>query len=217
MKPLTEVQLRVLGSLVEKELATPEYYPLSLNALTNACNQKSNREPVLALAEDEVVRALDALRQQGLARLSAEGVRTAKYCHSLAERFLLEPPDLAILAELLLRGPQTVGELRNRAERMYPFGDLAEVEGVLQSLMDRDFPLVVRLPRQAGRKENRFAHLFAGEPELPAEDSAPPEATRLRVVAENERLDRLEEELAALRGEVDELRRQMAEFKAQFD
>ncbi|HEY5974001.1 MAG TPA: YceH family protein [Geobacteraceae bacterium] len=217
MKPLNDMEVRVLGCLIEKELATPEYYPLSLNALTNACNQKSNREPAMSLEEADVVRSLDALRQQGLARLSAEGIRTAKYCHSLSERFLMEPPDLAVLAELLLRGPQTVGELRTRAERMHPFADLAAVEVVLQELMERDFPLVVRLPRQAGRKENRFAHLLAGEPELTEAVEPPPEAARVRVAAENERLGRLEEEVASLRSEVAELRRLVEEFKSQFE
>src|SRR5512138_1102734 len=125
MDLLNDVEVRILGCLIEKELTTPEYYPLTLNALTNACNQKSNRDPVLSLVEDEVVRALDRLKFKGLARLSAEGGRVPKYCHSLSERFRFAASELSVLAELLLRGPQTVGELRGRAERMCPFADLA--------------------------------------------------------------------------------------------
>ncbi len=128
---LNPIEVRVLGCLIEKDLATPEYYPLTLNALTNACNQKSNRDPVLALEEADVVRALDSLRFQRLAHHSAEGVRAAKYCHNLEGLLRLEPQDLAVLAELLLRGPQTVGELRGRAERMRSFADLAAVEETL--------------------------------------------------------------------------------------
>lgn len=214
---LNEVEVRILGCLVEKELATPEYYPLTLNALTAACNQKSNRDPVLSLEEAEVVRALDALRTKGLARQSAEGVRAMKYCHCLSEKLLLEPPELAVLAELLLRGPQTVGELRGRAERMAPFAELTAVEQVLQTLMEREAPLVTRLPRQPGRKENRFAHLLAGEPAAAEELAPPPEAARRQVMAENERIAQLEAEVAALRDEVAELRRMMDEFRAQFD
>ncbi len=211
-------EVRVLGCLVEKELATPEYYPLTLNALTAACNQKSNRDPAMALEEADVVRALDSLRMKGLARQSAEGVRAMKYCHCLAEKFLLEPPELAILAELLVRGPQTVGELRTRAERMRPFADLAAVEQVLQLLMEREEPLVTRLSRQPGRKEQRHAHLFAGVPEAEGEECmAPPEGARLHVQAENERVAKLEEEVAALRAEVGELRRMMEEFRSQFE
>ena len=215
---LNETEVRVLGCLIEKDLATPEYYPLTLNALTNACNQKSNREPVLALTEVEVVQALDALRAKGMVRLSAEGVRAAKYCHSLTERLALEPPELAVLAELLLRGPQTVGELRTRAERMRPFPDLAAVERSLQELMERDPPLVVQLPRQPGRKEPRCAHLLSGQPPVDVEEpAAPHETARLRVMAENERIARLEEEVAALRSEVAELHRRVGEFTAQFE
>lgn len=215
---LNELEVRVLGALIEKELATPEYYPLTLNALTSACNQKSNRDPVLILEEAEVVRALDALRLKQLAVVSAEGGRVAKYRHILAEKFRLSPAELALLAELLLRGPQTAGELRARAERMHAFPELVAVEAVLQEMMERTPPLAVLLSRQPGRKEQRYAHLFAGVPELSAEGHAPPpEAARLRVMAENERIATLEEEVASLRGEVDGLRRLVEEFKAQFE
>jgi uncharacterized protein YceH (UPF0502 family) len=214
---LNDTEVRVLGALIEKELTTPEYYPLSLNALTNACNQKSNRDPVMELDEAEVVRALDSLKFKQLALQSGEGGRVPKYRHGLVEKLRVDPPELAILAELLLRGPQTVGELRTRGERMQTFPDLSVVEAVLEELMARTPPLVVRLPRQPGRKDCRYTHLFAGEPQQLAEQSAPPEAARVRVMAENERLAALEGEIALLRGEVAELRRLVAEFKAQFE
>lgn len=214
---LNEIETRVLGCLVEKDLATPEYYPLTLNALTNACNQKSNREPVMLLEETDVVRALDSLRQKQLAHQSAEGVRAAKYCHNLEGLLRLDPEDMAILAELLLRGPQTVGELRNRAERMCPVGDLQEVERLLQNLMEREEPLVLRLPRQPGRKEQRFAHLFAGTPEIDASASLPIEPARVQVAAENDRITKLEDEVAALRAELEQVSSQLKTFQSQFE
>jgi uncharacterized protein YceH (UPF0502 family) len=214
---LNAVETRVLGCLIEKELATPEYYPLTLNALTNACNQKSNRDPVMALEDADVVRALDSLRFQRLAHQSAEGVRAAKYCHNLEGLLRLEPQELAILAELFLRGPQTVGELRGRAERMTPFADLAAVESVLASLAEREVPLVTRLPRQAGRKEQRYAHLLSALPEVSEAPVPPLEAARRQVMAENERLAALETEVALLRSEVGELRAQLDIFRAQFE
>ncbi len=215
---LTETEVRVLGCLIEKELATPEYYPLTLNALTTACNQKSNRDPVMQLEEAEVVRALDALRFKQLALLSAEGGRVPKYRHILAEKLRLSPAEMAVLAELLVRGPQTVGELRTRAERMHPFADLASVEEVLEELAARTPPLVTKLTRQPGRKEQRYAQLFGGEPELAADEYvSPPESARLKVMAENERVAKLEEEVASLRAEVSGLRRLVEELKGQFE
>ena len=215
---LTDIEIRVLGSLIEKELTTPEYYPLSLNSLTNACNQKSNREPVMVLTEEDVVRALDSLRFKQLVVLSADGGRVPKYRHLLAEKSGLMPAELAVICELLVRGPQTVGELRTRGERMYPFGDLAAVEEVLRELMVRETPLITLLARQPGRKEGRYAQLFAGVPESSEEASeARPEAARQRVVAENERVAKLEEEVAELREEVAGLRLVMEDFKKQFE
>ncbi len=208
---LDDIEARVLGCLIEKELTTPEYYPLSLNALTNACNQKSNRDPVMGLEEEEVVAALDALRFKQLAVLSAEGGRVAKYRHILAEKLGLLPAELAVVGELLLRGPQTVGELRTRAERMHPFPDLAAIEETLGELMERGQPLVTRLARLPGRKEPRYAHLFSGEPAM-EEGDLPPEPARLRVMAGNERIAQLEQEVAALREEVGELRRMIGEL-----
>ncbi len=215
---LNDIEVRVLGSLIEKELTTPEYYPLSLNSLTNACNQKSNRDPVMALAEEDVVRALDSLRFKQLVVLSADGGRVPKYRHLLAEKMGLMPAEQAIICELLVRGPQTVGELRTRGERMYPFGELAAVEEVLNELMVRETPLITLMARQPGRKEGRYAQLFSGIPESVEESSeARPEAARQRVVAENERITKLEEEVAELRSEVIALQQMMAEFKAQFE
>ncbi len=215
---LNSTETRVLGCLIEKELTTPEYYPLSLNALTNACNQKSNRDPVMVFEEEEVVHALDSLRFKQLVVVSADGGRVPKYRHILAEKLGLVPEELSLMCELLVRGPQTVGELRTRAERMHSFPDLGAVEAVLSELMDREHPLIARLARQPGRKESRYAHTLSGEPESATEEcSPPPEAARLRVVAENERIRQLEEEMAALRGEVADLRRMVHEFKAQFE
>ncbi len=213
---LSPIEARILGALIEKELTTPEYYPLTLNSLTNACNQKSNRDPVMTLEEVDLVRALDKLKLKGCARQSGEGGRVPKYCHSLGEK--LPPPELAILAELLLRGPQTLGELRGRAERMSPFADLAAVEETLRELEEFSPPLVALLPRQPGQKEQRYAHLLSGEPQLTASDrQAPPEAARLKVMEEDERIGALEAEVAALRAEVAELRRIVEEFTAQFE
>jgi hypothetical protein len=215
---LNDIEVRVLGSLIEKELTTPEYYPLSLNSLTNACNQKSNRDPVMALAEEEVVKALDSLRFKQLVVLSADGGRVPKYRHLLAEKMGLIPAEQAIICELLVRGPQTVGELRTRGERMHPFGDLAAVDEVLQELMQREKPLIALLPRQPGRKEGRYAQLFSGMPDLTVgEHGAAPEAARMRVAAENNRIAKLEAEVTALRDDVAELRRMMEEFKKQFE
>jgi len=213
---LNDLEVRVLGSLIEKELTTPEYYPLSLNALVNACNQKSNRDPVLSLEESEVTRALDSLRFKQLALVSGAGGRVAKYRHALVEKFRFSPAELALICELLVRGPQTVGELRTRAERMHPFGNLTEVETVLGELLERTPPVVARLPRQPGRKESRYCQLFAGEPDLAALEAAP-ESARGRGGADNERIGKLEEELAELRQEVSALRQLVAEFRKSFE
>ena len=215
---LNEIEARVLGCLIEKEMTTPEYYPLSLNALTNACNQKSNRDPVMSLTEEDVVRALNRMRFNQLTVVSGENSRVAKYRHLLAENMGLVPAELAVICELLVRGPQTVGELRTRCERMHSFADLAAVEEVLKELIEREKPLIVRLPRQPGRKEARNAHLFSGMPDLTVEEhEAAPEPARVRVMAENERIVKLEEEVAALRAEVAGLRQAVEEFKSQFE
>jgi uncharacterized protein len=196
---LSPAAARVLGSLVEKEITTPEYYPLSLNALVNACNQKNNREPVTTLDEDEVRQALHELEDQGLAA-AARGTesRVAKYEHRMGEVFNFTRGETAVMCVLLLRGPQTPGELRSRTERMHRFEELADVQATLQRLMQRDPALVVVLPRQPGTKEARYAHLLSGEVSEPVLN-----------VREPANSSTLEAEVAALRQEVAELREQV--------
>ncbi len=213
---LNEVECRVLGSLVEKEITTPEYYPLSLNALINACNQKSNREPVMNLDEPAVRTALLSLDKQSLVRsVSGSESRVTKFEHRLQEVFNFYRHEIAILCVLLLRGPQTPGELRGRTERMHAFDDLGAVQSSLQHLMQREPPLVKALSRQPGTKEVRYAHLLSGdvggwEPKGATEESA-------RVSADGEAVTHLQAEIAALRKEVTELKEQFAQFRKQFD
>ncbi len=216
---LTTEEIRVLGALVEKEMTTPDYYPLTLNSLTTACNQKSNRDPVTVYEETDVVHALDSLRHKGLAmQAHGEGSRVPKYRHTLYEKLHLEPEEMAILGELMLRGPQTLGELRSRAERMHPFRELAQVEAVLGELMERQPPLAVKLPRQPGRKEHRFMHLLAGEPETTEDDRIPPpEAATRRVREDHARIEALEQEVATLRGELSALRAELETFRSLFE
>jgi uncharacterized protein YceH (UPF0502 family) len=213
---LSEVEARVLGCLVEKGITTPEYYPLSLNALVHACNQKSNREPLMNLEEDTVRQALRALGEQMLARSASGDSRVAKYEHRLADTFNFTRPETAILCELLLRGPQTPGELRSRAERMHPFEDLSVVQSSLKHLMEREPPLVKLLPRQPGNKEARYAHLLSGDVEV-RESPQVKEAVISGSAAENVRMTGLESEVAGLQKEVAELKRQFAEFRKQFE
>jgi len=213
---LSDIEARVLGCLVEKEITTPEYYPLSLNALLHACNQKSNREPLMNLEEDSVRQALRALGEQALARSASGDSRVAKYEHRLSEVFNFSRPETAILCELLLRGPQTPGELRGRAERMYPFEDLSVVHTTLKHLMEREPPLVKLLPRQPGNKEARYAHLLSGDVEVreaPAEREAPLPKNAL----ENGLLAQLESEVTNLQKEMADLKKQFAEFRKQFE
>jgi uncharacterized protein len=229
---LTDVEARVLGALVEKEVTTPEYYPLSLNALLNACNQKSNRDPLMHLDEDAVRHALRALSDQYLARSAASDGRVAKFEHRLGEAYNFDRKETAILCELLLRGPQTPGELRSRAERMHSFEDLSEVQTTLQRLMRREPPLVRLLPRQPGTKEARWAHLMCGEVSVSATE-ATNEGDAGRVSASDngqltaagsvmqtvsaERVRELESEVAGLRETVRKLQEQFAEFRKQFE
>jgi uncharacterized protein YceH (UPF0502 family) len=220
---LNETEVRVLGALVEKQVTTPEYYPLTLNALMNACNQISNRDPVVSYDERTVAHALETLREKNLAYVFyGSDSRVPKYKHVCVENLHLKPPELAAMCVLMLRGPQTVGEIRGRTGRLYNFADLSEVEATLEGLATReDLPLVTKLPRQPGRKDSRYAHLLAGAPpveESPSPRPEPrPEAATLEVRAERERVARLESEVEALRGEVDALRRQFDDFKKQFE
>jgi len=213
---LSEVEARVLGCLVEKDITTPEYYPLSLNALVHACNQKSNREPLMNLEEDTVRQALRALGEQMLARSASGDSRVAKYEHRLADTFNFTRPETAILCELLLRGPQTPGELRSHAERMHAFEDLSVVQSTLKHLMEREPPLVKLLPRQPGNKEARYAHLLSGDVEV-REAPQVKEAVISSSAAENGRMVALETEVADLRKEVADLKGQFAEFRKQFE
>jgi uncharacterized protein YceH (UPF0502 family) len=208
---LDEVEVRVLGALMEKEVATPEYYPLSLNALVNACNQKSNREPVVAYDEDTVETALDGLRSKGLAaRLSGHDMRVPKHSHRLSEVINLGRREAAVLCVLMLRGPQTAGELRSRTDRLYQFDDLEAVDACLTRLMEwQPEPLVARLPRQVGYKEVRYAHLLSGEP--PAGPVASVRETR------DDPVVRLQGSVDRLEAEVADLKRQFADFKRQFE
>jgi uncharacterized protein len=213
---LTEIEARVLGCLVEKEITTPEYYPLSLNALVHACNQKSNREPLMNLDENAVRHALRALGDQMLARSAGGDSRVPKYEHRLADTFNFTRPETAVLCELLLRGPQTPGELRSRAERMHPFEDLSVVHSTLKHLMEREPPLVKVLPRQAGNKEARYVHLLSGDVEI-REGSPVKEAPPSRISGENERIAELEVQISGLQKEVADLKSQFAEFRKQFE
>jgi len=210
----------VLGALVEKEIATPEYYPLSLNALLNACNQKSNRDPVMNLDEGAVRQALYSLNEKGLAGASSnpEG-RVTKYEHRLGETFNFHRQEIAILCALLLRGPQTPGELRSRTERLHRFADLNEVQFALQLLMKREPPLVKMLPRQPGTKEARYAHLLSGEVEAwePVPGITAPEAAMANGSAECDRIARLEEQVVRLQSVVADLKQEFTDFRKQFE
>ena len=210
---LNDIEVRVLGSLLEKSMTTPEYYPLSLNALTNACNQKSNRDPVVAFDETTVIRALESLREKQLAVLSASS-RVPKYAEVFAGNRKLVTRETALIMVLLLRGPQTIGELRGRTERAYKFENLAEVETTLDELAESGY--VTKLPRMAGRKESRYAHLLAGEGEI-GETAFRPEPAVIAVRAENERIASLEEEVKALRQEFDALQAEFEKFKKEFE
>jgi uncharacterized protein YceH (UPF0502 family) len=212
-------EVRVLGSLMEKEVTTPEYYPLSLNALVNACNQKSNRDPVVEFDADTVEQALQLLRDKGLLlAITGAGSRVPKYGNRISEKLNLGRRELAILCELMVRGPQTLGELRTHCERMHPFDDLAEVEAV----MDRLPELIVKLSRRPGEKEVRYAHLLSGTPVVPEADEEAPQTRSGRpdLVATGRGQDRiaaLESEVAQLRDEIENLKQQFAGFKRQFE
>jgi hypothetical protein len=214
---LSPLEVRVLGSLIEKDITTPDYYPLSLNALVNACNQKNNREPVMNLDEDSVRQALGSLQDKRLAGpAGGADSRVTKYEHRLQEVFNFDRREIAVVCVLLLRGPQTPGELRGRTERMYRFEALDDVQSVLQKLGERQPPLVKALARQPGTKETRYAHLFSGD--IPDEAIAAPGSSSSRPVLDSNdlRIASLEHELASLRAEVSDLRRDLAEFKQQF-
>ena len=216
---LNDIEVRILGCLIEKEITTPDYYPLTLHALTNACNQKSNRYPAASYEETTVVRGLDGLREKGLSeKLLKADSRVPKYQHRFREKYGLTNSAVALMCELMLRGPQTAGELKGRASRMYKFRDLDEVEETLNTLIMREQAMVVKLPRQSGRKEHRFMHLLSGEPRIEdAEHVTPEEAATRQVRNENERIAKLEDDLAALRGNLEALRKEFYDLKSQLE
>ena len=218
---LTPVEARVLGALIEKEITTPEYYPLSLNALVNACNQKNNREPVMALDEVEVRQALHGLEDEHLAAPVRGDGRVAKYEHHLQEVFNFTRAETAVICVLLLRGPQTPGELRGRTERMYKFDELSDVQTALQRLISRDPSLVKILPRQPGTKEARYAHLLSGDVESfesPAATTAYASATSYAHSSSHAEEDpELKERMAQLEAEVVILTRELGELRQQFE
>ncbi|WP_263350407.1 YceH family protein [Acidicapsa acidisoli] len=217
---LTSVETRVLGALIEKEITTPEYYPLSLNALVNACNQKNNREPVMALDEVEVRQALHGLEDEHLAAPVRGDGRVAKFEHHCQEVFNFTRGEIAILCVLLLRGPQTPGELRGRTERMYRFDELGDVQSVLQRLMTRDPALVKVLPRQPGTKEARYAHLLSGDVQgfESASASASSSSANSSTYASSQATDpELSERVAQLESEVADLTRELGELREQVE
>jgi uncharacterized protein YceH (UPF0502 family) len=217
---LSPVDVRIVGSLLEKEVTTPEYDPLSLNALTLACNQKTNRDPVMSLADETVAAALELLRGNGLVYFVREtGSRVEKYRQRLSEVLNLDRRELAVLCVLMLRGFQTSGELRERAQRLYVFDDLAAVESCLIRMMERTpAPLAAKLQRAAGTKEPRYAHLLSGTPQVVETDTTPGTLSDpVGRASQVERISALETEVAALRQEVSDLRAQLAEFRKQFE
>jgi uncharacterized protein YceH (UPF0502 family) len=227
---LTGTEARVLGSLIEKDITTPDYYPLSLNALVNACNQKNNRDPVMTLDEEAVRAALATLQERRLAGpASGADSRVTKYEHRLQEVFNFDRREIAIVCVLLLRGPQTPGELRSRTDRMYHFEALDDVVSTLDRLAQRDPPLAAILPRQPGTKESRYTHLFSGIPDVASEanaervasvgpgDSPAHPTTQHSTPSATDRLTHLEEEVARLRQELSQVQQQLAAFSKQFE
>jgi uncharacterized protein YceH (UPF0502 family) len=213
MLTLDAREVRVLGSLIEKELSTPDYYPMTLNSIATACNQKSNRDPVVDYEQSDIIDALDGLQRKRLVgNASSSHDRAAKYRHALAEVMDLKPPMLAVLSSLMLRGHETAGELRARTTRMHPFESLDEVDAVLGELSDRESPLVMQLPRRPGQKEARYAHLLAGEPVVNDDDPTTPGDRHTE-----ERLGDLEQQIEALRDRLDVLTDAFQTFRRQFE
>lgn len=209
---LSDIEARILGCLIEKQVTTPEYYPLTLNALTLACNQKNNRNPVSSYSENQVAEALETLREKNLAYVFYGSTsRVPKYKHVMPEVMHLSHPEVALMCVLMLRGAQTLGELRGNASRLHEFTGLEEVEETLNALISRDEPLVARLPRQPGQKEGRFAHLLSGQIDLEAL------AESERTVSAPSRRASLEQKVDELAGEVQKLKEQFEQFRRQFE
>ena len=218
-RELTMEELRVLGCLLEKEMATPDYYPLTMNHLLNACNQKSNRDPVVSYDETTVLQTIDALRDINLAfRVDLIDSRVPKYEHNMGKKLELTVQELAIMCVMMLRGALTLAKIKERTTRLYPFGDRDEVEITLDGLMEREPPLVVRFPPMPGQKEARYAHLLAGEPDIPEPSASVSREVRTVVAGvDAERIEQLESEVADLRGKLETLQEQFETFKAQFE
>jgi len=216
---LDPIEVRVLGSLIEKQITTPEYYPLTVNALVAACNQKNNRNPVTSYSESEVDDALYSLRDKNLAYVfHGSTSRVPKYKHVAPEVLQLNPAELAAMCVLMLSGPQTVGEIRTRGSRLYDFSGLEEVEATLHALSTRDSePLVMKLPRQPGQKEARFAHLLSGEPQIETVVEAPSSDKRTRPATDAERAAKLEAQVQTLTEQVEQLMKQFEELKKKFE
>jgi uncharacterized protein len=213
---LTDIETRILGALVEKQLTTPEYYPLTLNSLVAACNQKSNRDPVVSYDEKTVMDALERLRDRNLVYVFYGSTsRVPKYKHMVPSVYELEPPEVAVMCVVMLRGPQTLGELRARTDRLYEFSGLGEVQETLDGLIRRDDPLVVKLERQPGQKEARFAHLLNGE--IDVSTLPPPRSSAASHNPDPSRLEQLETEVRELRTEIEGLRATFEEFRKQFE
>lgn len=218
MSQLNETEVRILGSLIEKQITTPEYYPLTLHSLTAACNQKNNRNPVMSLTEQEVERALDSLRDKNLAYVfHGSTSRVPKFKHVAPEILQLNPAELAVMCVLMLTGAQTVGEIRTRGSRLREFSGLEEVDETLRGLSARDSePLVMKLPRQSGQKDARYVHLLSGEPDVSHAEAATTAEQPTRR-ANSDRAPQLEEQVQMLKQQVEELARQFAEFRKQFE
>ena len=215
---LTEIETRVLGSLIEKDITTPDYYPLSLNALVNACNQKNNRHPVMNLDDETVRQALGMLQEKRLAGpASGADSRVAKFEHRLQEVFNFDRREIAIVCVLLLRGPQTPGELRSRTDRMYHFEALDDVISTLDRLAHREPALAAILPRQPGTKESRYTHLFSGEPPEASAGVGAGDSPAHSAASTSDRIAHLEEEVASLRQQLSEVQLQLANFRKQFE
>jgi len=214
MEDLTFEEVRIIGTLIEKELTTPEYYPLTVNSLMNACNQKTNRDPVVSFDEKIIETTLDSLRSKALARrVTGSDIRVAKYRQSFTEKLNLSPEETAIMCVLMLRGAQTTGEIKGRTGRMFYFESLARVEEILKNLMELENPLIVKLPRQTGMKESRYAHLLSGMPDTEkSNDQKDSAATN-----EQNKIEELQKEHELLKTKLEDLKNQFEKFKKQFE